>query len=86
MADLTDWAIAVVLLLPAFAIPVVAALRGGTVDRLVALPLAGGVATLLLALVTFVFDQSSFIDIALCLALLTLPGTLVMALFLERWL
>ena len=47
---------------------------------------AGGVATILLALVTFVFDQSSFIDIALCLALLTLPGTLVLALFLERWL
>ena len=35
---------------------------------------------------TFAFDQSSFIDLALTLALLTLPGTLVMALFLERWL
>jgi len=44
------------------------------------------VATVLLALATFAFDQSSFIDIALCLALLTLPGTLVLALFLERWL
>ena len=50
------------------------------------MPLAGGVATILLALLTFVFDRSSFIDIALCLALLTLPGMLVLALFLERWL
>ncbi len=83
---MTDWTVAFVLLLPAFAVPVAAALRGGTAERLAAVPLAGGVATLLLALVTFVFDQSSFIDIALCLALLTLPGTLVLALFLERWL
>ena len=81
-----NWAVAFVLLVPAFAIPVVAGLRGGTVDRLAALPLAGGVATLLLALATFVFDQSSFIDIALCFALLTLPGSLVLAIFLERWL
>ena len=86
MAGVTGWTAAFVLLLPAFAIPVVAALRGGTADRLAAVPLAGGVATVLLALITFVFDQSSFIDIALCLALLTLPGTLVLALFLERWL
>ena len=83
---MTNWAIAFVLLLPAFAIPVLAALQGGTVDRAAALPLAGGVATLLLGLGTFVFGQSSFIDIGLCLALLTLPGTLVVALFLERWL
>ena len=83
---MTAWTVAFVLLLPAFAVPVMAALRGGTADRLAAVPLAGGVATMLLALTTFVFDQSSFIDIALCLALLTLPGTLVLALFLERWL
>jgi len=72
VAGLTDWTVAFALLLPAFAVPVAAALRGGVADRL--------------ALATFVFDQSSFIDIALCLALLTLPGTLVLALFLERWL
>ena len=58
VAGLTNWSIAFVLLLPAFAIPVLAAVRGGTVDRLVALPLAGAVAALLLALVTFVFDQA----------------------------
>ena len=86
MAGVTDWTIAFLLLLPALAIPIVAALRGGTADRLAAVPLAGSMATLLLILVTFVFDQSSFIDIALCLALLTLPGTLALAMFVERWL
>ena len=82
---MTDWTIAFIALLPAFAIPVLAALRGTTAHRLAAVPLAGSVATMLLVLVTFVFDQSSFIDIALCLALLTLPGTLAFATFLERW-
>ena len=82
---MTDWTVAFIALLPAFAIPVFAALRGTAAHRLAAVPLAGSVATILLALVTFVFDQSSFIDIALCLALLTLPGTLAFAIFLERW-
>ena len=82
---MTNWMVTCIALLPALAIPVVAALRGSTAHRLAALPLAGSVATILLVLVTFVFDQSSFIDIALCLALLTLPGTLAFALFLERW-
>jgi len=48
--------------------------------------LATAVATLILALMTFAFDQSAFIDLALALALLALPGTLLMTLFLERWL
>ena len=82
---MTDWTLAFVALLPALAIPVVSALRGTTAQRLVAVPLAGSVATVLLVLVTFVFDQSSFIDIALCLAVLTLPGTLAFTIFLERW-
>jgi multisubunit Na+/H+ antiporter MnhF subunit len=42
--------------------------------------------TLILVLMTFAFDQSSFIDLPLALALLALPGTLAMTLFLERWL
>lgn len=86
MAVVTNWSMAFVALLPAFAIPVVTGLRGGTAARLVGVQLASGVAIILLTLVTFVFDQSSFVDIALSLALLTLPGTLVLALFLERWL
>ncbi len=80
------WLLAVLALLPPLALPVLVAGRGGTATRLVALQLTTSVVTMLLALMTFAFDQSSFIDLALCLALLGLPGTLLMALFLERWL
>ena len=83
---MTIWMLTTLALLPPLAIPVWHACRGGTSSRLVAVQLASAATTLILALMTFAFDQSSFIDLALCLALLTLPGTLVMALFLERWL
>lgn len=82
---MTMWEAAVAALLPAFAIPVLAALRGGSGDRLAAVQLASSVATIVLALMTFAFDQSSFIDLALAVPLLTVPGTLVFTLFLERW-
>jgi hypothetical protein len=37
-------------------------------------------------LFTFAFDQPSFIDLPLCASLLNLPGGLLIALVLERWL
>lgn len=83
---MTAWMLATIALVPAFAFPALAGCRGGTAGRVVAVQLATCVATLTLILMTFAFDQSSFIDLALTLALLTLPGTLVIALFLERWL
>jgi multicomponent Na+:H+ antiporter subunit F len=39
-----------------------------------------------LVAMTFAFDQASSIDLALVLALLCLPGSLLYALFSERWL
>lgn len=83
---MTPWMVATLALLPAFAVPVAMACRGTVAARLVAVQLATSLATLILVLMTFAFDQSSFIDLPLALALLTVPGTLVMALFLERWL
>lgn len=83
---MTPWMLATLSLLPAFAVPTIAACRGNTAGRLVAVQLAASIATLVLVLMTFAFDQSAFTDLALTLALLTLPSTLVMALFLERWL
>jgi multisubunit Na+/H+ antiporter MnhF subunit len=77
--------VAVLALLPALAVPVVVACRGGTRTRLVAVQLATGLTAQILILMTFAFDQSAFVELALTLALLTLPGTLIMALFLERW-
>ena len=73
-------------LLPPLAVAVVAAGRGAVAGRLVAVQLASSLAITLLVLLSFVFDQPSSIDLALTLALLGLPGTLLMAFFLERWL
>jgi multicomponent Na+:H+ antiporter subunit F len=82
----TGWELAAAALVPALAIPVLAASRGRTGDRLAAIQLASSVFTILLAVMTFAFDQSSFIDLALAVPLLTLPGTLACTVFLERWL
>ena len=83
---MTGWELASTALLPALAIPVLAATRGRTAERLAALQLASSVFTIVLALMTFAYDQSSFVDLALTASLLTVPGTLAFTLFLERWL
>ena len=80
------WMVAVIALLPALLVPVLGALRGGLLPRLVAVQLASGLAALILALMTFAFDQSAFMDLPLALVLLSFPGTLALGLFLERWL
>jgi multisubunit Na+/H+ antiporter MnhF subunit len=87
VADLNAWLIATLALLPALTVAVAKAfVSGSTATRLVAVQLSSSLTTLILVLMTFAFDQSSFIDLPLTLAFLTLPGTLTLALFLERWL
>ena len=83
---MTVWMLATIAVVPALALPLLAACRGDTAARFVAVQLASSVASLVLILLTFAFDQSSFVDLALALTMLTLPSTLLMALFLERWL
>lgn len=83
---MNDWMLAALGLTPAVAAAMLASCRGSSGNRLVAVQLTTGLVTLMLAVMTFAFDQSSFIDLALVLALLSLPGTLLMTLFLERWL
>lgn len=61
-------------------------LRGRTVERLVALELAGLLTPLAVVLLAEGFDRVSLYDLALTLALLSFPSTLVFAHFLERWL
>ena len=82
---MTSWMLAVLALLPAFAIPALAACRGTAASRFVAAQLASAIALPILVLMTFVFDQSSLIDLPLTLALLDLPGALIIALFMSRW-
>jgi multisubunit Na+/H+ antiporter MnhF subunit len=80
------WLLASLGLLPPLLVAVIGAGWGPIHLRLIAVELATSLALILLIALSFAFDQSSSIDLALTLALLTLPGTLVLALFQERWL
>lgn len=80
------WMWATLGLLPPVGGALLSVSRGGAGSRLVAVQMATALTSMLLALMTFAFDQSSFIDLALTLSLLSLPGTLLMVMFLERWL
>ena len=73
-------------LLPALALAASRTWRGNSADRILAVQLATAVATQALAISAFVFDQPSYTDLALALAFLSVPGTLLYALFYERWL
>lgn len=80
------WLVLLVTLLPALGVVVFAGCHGGTMARLVAVQMASAVTSIMLIAMTFAFEQPAFIDVPLSLALLSLPGTLLMALFMERWL
>ena len=83
---MNPWMAAAIALMPPFALALLAASRGRIAARLIGVQLATSFAMIQLVLMSFAFDQSAFIDLPLTLALLTLPGTLLMAMFLERWL
>ena len=83
---MTVWMAATLALLPALLVPVCLACRGPLGARLAAVQLTTTMTTLILALMTFAFDQPAFMDLPLTVALLAAPGGLVMALFVERWL
>ena len=83
---MSAWMVALLSLVPAFAIAAGSAFRGNRAARFVAVQLATSIAIPLLTLMTFAFDQPALIDLALALTLLSLPSTLLLAMFLERWL
>lgn len=80
------WTMALCALLPPLGLAVAAALRGTIAQRFAASQLATTVAVFALVLTTFAIDQPSSIDLAITLALLGLPGSLLVAVFVERWL
>jgi multisubunit Na+/H+ antiporter MnhF subunit len=83
---MSAWLAAVIALFPPLAAAVAVALSGDTASRLAAVEFAASIGLLVLVLMSFAFDQPSYIDLPLTLALLSLPGTLVFAHFVERWL
>jgi multicomponent Na+:H+ antiporter subunit F len=83
---MSAWLCAALGLIPPLGIGLWATAHGAVANRLVGLQLATSLTTALLIALTFVFEQPSSLDLALTLVVLTLPGTLVFALFTERWL
>ena len=60
--------------------------RGATIERLVALELAGVLAASVVMLLAEGYERRVLYDVALGIALLSFPSGLVFAHFLERWL
>ena len=83
---MSPWSIAVLAMLPPLALTVALAWRGPAGRRFIAVQLAGSVSILVMAAMTFVFDQASSIDLAVTFGVLSLPAALLYAVFLERWL
>lgn len=86
MAAMNIWLIATGALLLALLPCAFVVFRAAPLDRLIALELAGTITTLLVATLAQGLGRPSVFDLALALALLSVPGTLVYAYFLERWL
>lgn len=87
LAGMTQgWLLASLGLIPPPVAAVIACGRRAVGLRLVAVELATSLSVLVLIALRFAFDQASSIDLALTLTVLSLPGTLVIALFEERWL
>lgn len=83
---MTAWMAAMIALVPPFAVSLGVALRGGMAGRLASVQLATALALPMLLAASFAFGQPYLLDLALALGLLTLPGTLLLVAFMERWL
>ena len=79
------WLIADLVLLLGFVPCIVVLWRAPILDALVALSLAGPLATLEIVLLAEGLHRPEVFDLALALALLAFGGGLVFARFLERW-
>lgn len=86
MGGLAAWMLATVALLPALAIAVVRCAVGPVPDRVVAAQVVAALSIIILIAMSVAFELSSSIDLALTSGVLTLPASLLFALFVERWL
>jgi multisubunit Na+/H+ antiporter MnhF subunit len=86
VAGVSPFLIAAIAMLLALALPGWVAVRATLAQRLVALELCSVVTALVLVCLSLAFGQPSFLDVAIALVVLSLPGTLVLTVCLERWL
>lgn len=78
--------LAVFALFPPLLAGLVAARRGPLHTRPLAIQFIGTLVAIIFVLMAWAMQQPSYIDLALTLTLLGLPGTLAYAFFMERWL
>lgn len=86
MAIVNVWLVGAGVLMLALVPCGIVAVRGEVMDRLVALELAGILAALIMLTLAEGLRRPAVYDLALALALLSLPAGLVFAHFLGRWL
>jgi multicomponent Na+:H+ antiporter subunit F len=82
----TGWSVTAVALALLLALATCGVLRGGTLERVVALQLAGVLAPLLAVVIALTSGRGLYLEVALALAVVSLGGALAYARFLERWL
>lgn len=80
------WIVAALALLVCMVPCFLLCLRGDAMSRLIGLEAGSTMTVMVLLALTEAYQQSSFVDLALTLALLTYGSGLVFARFLERWL
>lgn len=82
----TVWLAGAIAMTLPFALSLWGLARRTKADRLAAMQISSGIGVIELAMLSFAFDQPAALDVAFTLGLLSLPGTLMFALFEERWL
>jgi multisubunit Na+/H+ antiporter MnhF subunit len=86
MAGMNAWLAAALALLPPLMAAAGLALRANTGNLLVAVQFATTLAIEIVIALAMAAAQPSFLDLALALALVGYPGTLIYTHFFERWL
>ena len=79
------WWTALLALLPPLVAALALAWRGPVGTRFAAVQLAGSVALVTMAAMSFAFDQASSIDLAVTFGVVNVTASLLYAVFVERW-
>lgn len=77
--------VAIIALLPPLVAGLIAARRGPLPTRPLAIQFIGTIVAIVFVLISLAMQQPSYIDLALALTLLGLPGTLAYTFYMERW-
>lgn len=79
------WTLAAIALLVAYLPAGWVCVRGAPMDRLIGFQMGGILTLVLLLVVSEVTARPSFVDLAIVLSVLSLPGGLALARVMERW-